>query len=117
MNKYIILTESEDDRELAIRTCDSKGKIYIRFTEEEKSLSGDWFQSSQFSVSAEALVKVTDLLQTVRDPIWGDAVDELLGCIVEPDGTNDVVVVTNQGVIRAALQHIYELRAIAGLDD
>ena len=77
MNKYIVVNETEDWRELATKA---------------------------------------ELLEPIARPIWGNAINELLGCIVDPDGTNSVPVITNQGVIRCALQHIYELRSMLGLD-
>jgi RNA binding exosome subunit len=62
MNKYIVVNETEDWREIATKHVDSDGAFYIRFDEEERALNGKWKHIAQFSISAESLMNATKLL-------------------------------------------------------
>jgi len=72
MDKYIVVNETEDWRELATKYVDSDGTFHIRFTEEERALDGEWKYIAQFSISAESLMNATKLLAHPYDEIVND---------------------------------------------
>ena len=55
-NDWIILEEDEDYRELATPYTDGM-QNYIRFTQEERAVNGEWWQASQCSHSVPNLRK------------------------------------------------------------